>query len=87
MRVTFLLCPPIRLVASLAEVMTGKFCRWLGPSSVSRGATSLSVTPGVVSVIEVDPEPGVVVDGVGEDAVACSLVEGITIDKLDLDAA
>jgi hypothetical protein len=31
MMVTFRLCPPIRLVASLAEVISGKFCRLLGP--------------------------------------------------------
>jgi hypothetical protein len=37
MMVTFLLCPPIRLVVSLAEVISGKFCRLLGPVSLSGG--------------------------------------------------
>jgi hypothetical protein len=71
MRVTFLLCPPIRLVVSLAEVMPGKFCRLFGPVSLSGGSEVVLCDPGgVVGKNEVDPKEVVVVDGVGDDAVA-----------------
>lgn len=76
MRVPFLLCPPIRLVLSLAEVMTGKFCKRFGavagcgglPPSTS--PLSLRVTSGVVGVNEIDPKRVVVVGGVTGDDVA-----------------
>jgi hypothetical protein len=47
MTVNRLLFPLMRLVMGLAEVISGKFCRWFGPSSESGGGSrSFEVTPG-----------------------------------------